>query len=254
MIIVSSLNLKPQHIYRCNPPKGEYYINFKLDPKSHYYLVEEARKLDSKKEVKALVDAIEHATCLTAMTIPEKELASGNISEYFRLNKDLKNNSRLIALQIKFGEGKDQLAITKAQILNKQEIQDRSQLFNPEPQTNIVKRLSFPKQTAYLKEDSKTQISFKFKIDINSENSINEITCGLHSEGEIEEFEKTVLSSARYTAMRISLEELKHINNCGKVIKFVEDPFDKTRFFLFEFQNLDGNDMNQLAITSIEIL
>ena len=253
MIIVSNLNLKSQDIYRCNPPKGRYYVNFKLDPKSEYYLVEEARKLDSKKEVKALREAIENAACLTAMTIPEEELSSGNINECLRLNRDPKDNHRLIAMQIKTDGGKDRLAITKAQILSGQEVQDKTLFSNDEPQVNIVRRLSFPKQTAYLREDQKTQISFKFKVNVDSANIINEITSHLRNEGAIEEFENIVSSLARYTAMRISLEELEHINDGGYITKFAEDPFDKTRFFLFEFQNLNGNDINELAITAVEI-
>jgi len=253
VLTISNLNLKPQWIYRCNPPKGQYHIAFKLDPKSEYYLVEEARKLDSKKEVKKLVDAIENAACVTVMKMPEKELTNGNIGEQLRLNIDPINKSRLFAIQIKLNGAKDQLAITKAEILKEQDIPEIVESSSDKPQVSVVRKLYFPKQTTYLREDLKQQISLKLKVDIDSANSINNIASGFHSEGEVEEFEKTISSLVRYSAMRITLEELRHINKGGYVIKSAEAPFDKNRFFLFEFKNLDGNDMNQLAVTKIEI-
>ena len=118
----------------------------------------------------------------------------------------------------------------------------------------LVKKLLFSPQNTYFRFDQNQSVKIRFKIDIDSYEVLLDEASYLKSEKEIEDFENTISSTARYLVMRLTKKELDCINNQqGKVTKTIEDPFNEYKRFFFEFQNIDNNDINEITVTRIEI-
>ncbi len=118
----------------------------------------------------------------------------------------------------------------------------------------IVKKLLFSPQSTYFRFDQSQSVKVRFKIDIDSYETLLDNVSYLKTEKEIEDFENTISSLARYLVMRLTRKELDDLNNHGRrVIKEAKDLFNQDRRFSFEFQNIDNNDINEITVTRIEV-
>lgn len=226
LLSVNSLNLKHQWIYRSNQPTGQYHIDFKLDPKSEYFLVEEARKCNTDNEVHALEDAVEHAACLAVMTMPKKELSSGNIGEYMRLMVDPENKNRLIALQIRPGEQKGYLAVTKAEIKTGSEESSSSRKIKLDTQTIYTNLWTSGITVDYLLLDEPTL------------ERLDELTENL-DDSEVEELENQIKRAVRCTVHEMKRNELIYKPQATKIRNRFKD-WRNHKEFKFEFTTVNG--------------
>ncbi len=118
----------------------------------------------------------------------------------------------------------------------------------------VVKKLLPSIQQTYFRFDSKQPVSLKFKLKEESYKELLKEASNCKGELDIEKLENTIYSVARYLVMRLTKEELADINSWGTVIKQAKDPFNSSKEYVFEFQNLDNNDINEITVTKIKIL
>ena len=229
LLSINSLNLKHQHIYRCNQPKGQYHIDFKLDPKSEYFLIEEVRKFNTDNEVHALEGAIEHAACLAVMTMPKKELLSGNIGEYTRLMVDPENKNRLIALQIRPGDQKGYLAVTKAEIKTGGEESSSSRKIKLDTQTIYTNLWTSGVTVDYL------------LLGEHSLEYIDELTKSM-DDSEVKELEEHIKRAMRFTVHEMKKNGLIYKPQGTKINWELKD-WRNCKEFKFEFTTVNGNRM-----------
>jgi len=226
LLSVNSLNLKHQWIYRSNQPKGQYHIDFKLDLKSEYFLVEEARRCNTDGEVHALEAAIEHAACFAVMTMPNKELSSGNINENMRLILDPENKNRLIVLQIKPGDQKDHLAVTKAEVKTVSE-------------ESPSRKIKLDTQTVYTNLYTAGVTVDYLLLDEPTLERLNELTENL-DDSEVEELENQIKRAVRCTVHEIKKNGLIYKPQATKIRNEFKD-WENHKKFKFEFTTVNGN-------------
>lgn len=118
----------------------------------------------------------------------------------------------------------------------------------------VVKKLLPSIQQAYFRFDPKQSVSLKFKLKEESYRDLLKEASNCKGELEVEKLENTIYSVARYLVMRLTKEELANINSWGTVVKQAKDPFNSSKEYVFELQNLDNNDINEVTITKIKIL
>jgi len=198
MLTVSKLNLTSQWVYRIESPKGQYFIDFRLDPASEYYLVEEARKLNSDSEVKKFEDGLQEAAIIAALKIPEEEIQSGNLAEFMRLQIDPKFTQSLFAFQFKLGDEKDKLIVTKAKLASDEDKEKLPCDFD----LPLVSELNLPTQEVSTNLWT-APILIDYCLDEKTKLHLQKLISSCKSEGEIESVEKDIRSAVRFAAHKM---------------------------------------------------
>lgn len=226
MLLVNKLTLQSQWVYRIEPPKGRYFIDFKLDPKSTYHLVEEARKLNSQREVENFQRGIEEAAITTALKIPKRELTNQRVAEYMRIQVDPKYTGKLFAFQVKTGDNNNHLIITKAELLqNDEEVDDVETLTLPHQQvsTNI-----------WIKP-----ISIDYVLDDHTQEHLNNYARELQNTDDIEDLERQIRRAVRIAAHKMVESGIIHKPSPLK-IRFTFRDLISLREFIFIFTIING--------------
>lgn len=199
MLTISKLNLHVERFYRCNPPTGVFHLTFKLDPESEYYLVEEARKLNSDSEVQKLEKGIVDAATRAVMALPEKELKHGEINESLKLQIDREFTGRLFAFQFKQDGAKNNLVVTKAKVIGDSDNVYEGVMYPDEP---LVSAMNFG-----LQEVSTNvwvaPITVDYMLDEDTAYHLEEVASGLSSKDDVKELGNRIRRVVRLAAHRM---------------------------------------------------
>lgn len=231
MLTISNLNLKPQHIYRIEPPRGDYHLEFKLDPKSEYYLIEEARNLDSERDVETFENGIQEAAIIAALKIPEKELRSKDVLEWKRLQIDPKYTQRMFAFQIKQGNAKNKLLITKAEVIA------NSDYSKTEDEDSREVNLNLDYQSVSTNVFIKP-IDIEYLLDESTISYLDNLTEG-YSEDEIKELESRIRRAVRIAAHKMNKNGLI-LKPHGTKIRWRFEDLEYGKEFKFQFTAING--------------
>lgn len=224
MSSVSKLNFNSQWVYRVNPPKGQYFIDFKLDSKSEAHLIQEAQKLDSAPEVKKFEQGIEEAAIIAALKILKSELVNNNVAEYMRIQIDPKHTGRMFAFQIKQGSEVNKLEITKAQVMPQEPFTERSFSFKPQTISTGI---------------SIEPIFIEYVLLYDTIKHLEKYTEKMQTMIEIENLEKQIRRAVRIAAHKMT-------NNClmlrpeGTKLKWIYEDLESNRKFKFLFTIING--------------
>lgn len=230
MLTVSKLNLASQWVYRIEPPKGQYFIDFRLDPQSEYFLVEKARELGSESKLRKFEDGLQEAAIIAALKIPQAEITSGNLGEFMRLQVDPKFTQNLFAFQFRFGDEKNKLVVTKAKLVSDKGQEQSSNDFGGLP---LVDELNLPTQEVSTNVWT-APILIDYCLDEKTKLHLQKLISRCTSEGEIEKVEKDIRSAVRFAAhkmvdngfiyspggTKIKLKSLDLESNCKLVFVF----------------------------------
>lgn len=235
MILVSKLNLKSQWVYRIESPKGQYFIDFKLDPESEYHLIEEATKLNSRAELRNFEQGIEEAAIIAALKVPESEIESRNIAEYLRLQIDPKYTGTTFAFQIKPGGAKNTLVITKGQIIGGQIQSDNSACTsNPLQATELNLPPQFVSTNVWVKP-----VSIDYLLDDATKAHLEDYASTFYNKNQIEDIEKTIRKAVRIATHRM-VENGLICRPSGSKIKWGFKDEENQREFKFLFTIING--------------
>lgn len=245
MLTVSQLNLKSQWVYRLEPPRGQYFVDFKLDPESEYFLVEEARKLDSEPEVKKFKDGLEEAALIAALKIPEEEITSGNLSEFMRLQIDPKFTQKVFAFQFRFGDERNKLVIAKARLVSDEE---QVELSNDLCRLPLVDELNLPTQ----KVSTNVWIApilIDYCLDEKTKLHLQGLVSRCRNKGEIEELEREIRKAVKFAALKMVDSGLIYSVG-GTRIKWKYLDGETNQKFVFIFTIINGRRfiVNQIRI------
>lgn len=245
MLTVNKLNLNSQWLYRIEPPKGQYFLDFRLDPKSEYYLVEEARKLGSDSEVKQFEDGLQEAAIIAALKIPEEEIRNGQVAEFMRMQIDPKFTRKLFAFQFKLGDEKNKLMITNAKLVATEGQEESTGYFSGLP---LVEELNLPTQEVSTNVWTHPTV-IDYCLDEKTKLHLQKLISKCKNEGEVEEVEKDIRRAVRYLAHKMVDNGFMYLPG-GTVLKLYS--FDRERncklVFIFTIINGKRFIVNQLRM------
>jgi len=235
-MLVSNLNLQSQWVCRLAQPCGQYHVDFKLEPKSGYFLIEEANKLETPEEVDKLERGIEKAAGRLIQTIPTRDLES-QLSELVRTQIDPTDKSRLFAFKLQNDGSDKDILVTRVEVIK-----------HADKKSAIAENLSFDMVKVQTHEYT-SPIIIRFCIDEKSTNHLRRCEDELDDIQEISKLQTSIKRAIGQWAY--DNKDTKMLVQGGQFIVKAEDPLSSENIkFKFSVTAVNGKNLvvNQLRV------